>query len=123
MAQINFTLSEEEILQVLTGDRDEGMRFLLEKIVNIIMKAESEEQLGASKYERSDERKDYRNGTRERELTTRIGTLTLQVPRHSDDQSAKQCLFSEKRYNGLKPDLQPQLRKIAKQQIALLEVA
>ena len=85
MAQINFTLSEEEILQVLTGDRDEGMRFLLEKIVNIIMKAESEEQLGASKYERSGERQDYRNGTRERELTTRIGTLTLQVPRHRNE--------------------------------------
>ncbi len=85
MAQINFTLSEEEILRVLTGDRDEGMRFLLEKIVNIIMKAESEEQLGASKYERSGERQDYRNGTRERELTTRIGTLTLQVPRHRNE--------------------------------------
>ena len=25
MTQINFTLSEEEILQVLTGNRDEGM--------------------------------------------------------------------------------------------------
>ncbi len=85
MAQINFTLSEEEILQVLTGDRDEGMRYLLEKIVNLIMKAESEEQLGALKYERSESRQDYRNGTRERELTTRIGTIVLEVPRHRNE--------------------------------------
>ena len=85
MAQINFTLTEEEILQVLTGDRDEGMRYLLEKIVNLIMKAESEEQLGALKYERSESRQDYRNGTRERELTTRIGTIVLEVPRHRNE--------------------------------------
>ena len=85
MAQVNFTLSNEEILQVLAGNRDESMRFLLEKIVNTILEAESEEQLGAAKYERSDERQGYRNGTRERELTTRIGTLTLHVPRHREE--------------------------------------
>ncbi len=82
MAQINLTLSQEEILQVLTGDRNEALRFLLERILNEVMKAESEEQIGASKHERSEKRQDYRNGTRERELNTRIGTLTLSVPRH-----------------------------------------
>lgn len=82
MAQINLTLSQEEILQVLTGDRNEALKFLLEKILNEVMKAESEEQIGASKHERSEERQDYRNGTRERELNTRIGTLRLEVPRH-----------------------------------------
>ena len=46
MAQVNLTLTHEEVLQVLTGDRDEAMKFLLERILNEIMKAESEEQLG-----------------------------------------------------------------------------
>lgn len=82
MAQINITLSQEEILQVLTGNRDDSLKFLIERILNEIMKAESEEQIGAAKHERTEERQDYRNGTRERELNTRIGTLTLQVPRH-----------------------------------------
>lgn len=41
MAQINLTLSQEEILQVLTGDRNEALRFLLERILNEVMKAES----------------------------------------------------------------------------------
>jgi len=82
MAQINLTLSQEEILQVLSGNRDEALKFLVERILNEVMKAESEEQIGASRHERSDDRQDYRNGTRERELNTRIGTLTLKVPRH-----------------------------------------
>ena len=85
MAQVNITLNKEEILQVLTGDREEALKFLLERILNEIMKAESEEQIGALKHERSDERRDYRNGNRERQLTTRIGTLTLQVPRHRNE--------------------------------------
>ena len=85
MAQVNITLSEEEVLQVLTGDRDDALKFLLARVVNEIMKAESEEQLCASKHERTEERTDYRNGFRERELTTRIGTITLQVPRHRNE--------------------------------------
>jgi len=85
MAQVNLTLTHEEVLQVLTGDRDAAMKFLLERILNEIMKAESEEQLGAEKHERTEERQDYRNGTRERELNTRIGTLTLNVPRHRNE--------------------------------------
>lgn len=85
MAQVNLTLTQEEVLQVLTGDRDAAMKFLLERILNEIMKAESEEQLGAGLHERTEERQDYRNGTRERELNTRIGTLTLNVPRHRNE--------------------------------------
>ena len=40
------------------------------------------EQIGAAKHERSENRNDYRNGTRDRQLVTRIGTITLKVPRH-----------------------------------------
>ena len=82
MAQVNITLSQEEVLQVLTGDRNEALKFLMERILNSIMKAESEEQLGAPRYERTEARQDYRNGVRERALNTRIGTLVLEVPRH-----------------------------------------
>ena len=85
MAQVNLTLTHEEVLQVLTGDREETIRFLLERILNEIMKAESEEQLGAARHERTEDRQDYRNGTRERTLNTRIGTLTLEVPRHRNE--------------------------------------
>lgn len=85
MAQINITLSDAEVKQVLIGDRNEALKCLLEKILNEIMKAESEEQLGAARHERSQSRTDYRNGTRQRPLTTRIGTLNLEVPRHRNE--------------------------------------
>lgn len=85
MAQVNITLTDEEVLQVITGNRDEAFKFLLTRILNAIMQAESEEQLGAERYEHTSERSDYRNGTRERELNTRIGTLVLEVPRHRNE--------------------------------------
>jgi len=82
MAQVNITLSQEEVLQILSGNRDEAFKFLVERILNQVMLVESAEQLSAGRHERTEARQDYRNGTRERSLNTRIGTLTLDVPRH-----------------------------------------
>ena len=82
MAQINITLNQEEILQLLSDNRDEAFKELLTASLNSILKAESQEQFGAEPYERTDERTDSRNGFRERNLNTRIGTITLHVPRH-----------------------------------------
>ncbi len=48
--------------------------------------AQSTEQLGAEPYERTEERTAYRNGSRDRNITTRVGTLTLKVPKHRDGQ-------------------------------------
>lgn len=82
MAQVNITLSHEEVLQVLSGNRDDAFKMLVERILNAVMLAESEQQLGASMHERTEDRLDYRNGIRERILNTRIGSLVLEVPRH-----------------------------------------
>lgn len=82
MAQVNITLNHEELIALLGGDREEAFKHLVEKILNEALLAESADQLGAEKYERSDNRTDQRNGTRERELTTKIGTIVLEVPRH-----------------------------------------
>ena len=82
MAQLNITLNHEEILQLLACDHDEAFRALMTEALNSIMNAESTEQLGAERYERSDCRTDSRNGSRERTLNTRLGSLTLSVPRH-----------------------------------------
>jgi putative transposase len=82
MAQLNITLNQEEILQLLSKDHDQAFRELLKSSLNSILMAESTAQLKAEPYERSEERTDSRNGTRERELKTRIGRITLTVPRH-----------------------------------------
>jgi putative transposase len=92
MAQLNITLNQEEILQLLSKDRDEAFRELLTNSLNSILKAESLEQLKASPYERSEERTDSRNGFRNRDLNTRIGRITLSVPRHRN-QPFKTMIF------------------------------
>lgn len=92
MAQINITLNQDEILQLLKDDRNECFRKLLENTLNSILKVESTKQLKAEPYERSEERTDSRNGFRERELNTRIGKITLKVPRHRN-QPFKTLIF------------------------------
>ena len=82
MAQLNITLNQDEILQLLSADREDAFRTLLQENLNSVLKAESQEQLQAAPYERSDSRTDSRNGFRTRDLRTRIGTITLNVPRH-----------------------------------------
>lgn len=85
MTQVNFTLTEDEVLQILSGNRDEAFKMLVKKILDQVMLIESAEQLGADRHERTNERQDYRNGTRKRLLTTRIGTIELEVPRHRNE--------------------------------------
>ena len=84
MAQLNITLNQEEILQLLSSNRDDAFKTLLTECLNGVLQAESTEQLGAEPYERSSARSGSRNGTRDRQLNTRIGTITLAVPRHRE---------------------------------------
>ena len=84
MAQLNITLNQEEILQLLSSSRDDAFKQLLQDSLNSILQAESAEQLRAGRYERSSDRTDSRNGTRERQLTTRLGKIELVVPRHRE---------------------------------------
>src|SRR5690554_2748923 len=87
MAQFNITLSGENLKDLFLSDgKDEAFSRLLEEIFNQVLLAQSTEQLRAKPYERTDERTAYRNGVRERQLTTRVGKLTLKVPRHRNGQ-------------------------------------
>ena len=82
MAQLNITLNQEEILSLLQENSGDAFKKLLQESLNAVLKAESKEQLKAEPYERTEERTDCRNGSRERTLSTRIGTIPLTVPRH-----------------------------------------
>jgi transposase-like protein len=62
------------------GDVDflrEGVRVLSQAL----MEVEVSQHIGAQRHERSAERTGHRNGYREREWDTRVGTIGLQVPR------------------------------------------
>jgi transposase-like protein len=55
----------------------EGVRILTQQL----MELEVSQQLGADKHERTAERAGHRNGYRERQWDTRVGTVELKVPR------------------------------------------
>ena len=83
MAQYNITITEELLHGLfLSNGRDEAFSKLLEEIFNQVLLSQSTEQIGAQPYERTEDRTAYRNGFRDRQLTTRVGALTLRVPRH-----------------------------------------
>ena len=46
-----------------------------------LMEFDIENRVGAGRYERSDARTTQRNGYRERDLETRLGTLELKIPK------------------------------------------
>ncbi len=79
MADIQFTISEEKIQAMLFGER--GMEVLTEELFNQLLQAEMTEHLGASPGEQTKKRRGYRNGSYKRSLTSRVGTLELEVPR------------------------------------------
>ncbi len=87
MAHYNITLEQELLHELFLSDgKDAAFSKLMSEIFNQVLKTQSAEQLGAAPYERTNERQAYRNGFRTRALTTRIGTLTLHVPRHRNGQ-------------------------------------
>ena len=93
MAQLNITLNQEEILQLLADDRDSAFKKLLQDSLNSILKAESTEQLKAEPYQRTEDRTGSRNGFRDRPLITRIGQITLKVPKHRNGEAFKTFVF------------------------------
>ena len=62
------------------GDQD-FLRSVAESVLQLIMEADVDGVIGASRYERSGDRATYRNGYRERSLDTRLGTLNLKIPK------------------------------------------
>lgn len=93
MAQLNITLNQDEILQLMNGNREGAFKKLLQESLDSVLKAESADQLHAESYERSDERTGYRNGSRDRVLNTRIGSITLHVPKHRGDVPFRTSIF------------------------------
>jgi len=79
MTQIEVPFDEKTLHEVLFGDK--GVEVLLERVMNEMMEAELSEHIGASPSEQTDDRRGYRNGHYQRKLTTRVGTLELEVPR------------------------------------------
>ncbi len=70
----------DEIVKGLIGQGSEGLKSVLESLLNAAMKIERENFLGAAAHERTEERKGYANGYKSKGLQTRMGALTLEIP-------------------------------------------
>ncbi|ANB60748.1 MULTISPECIES: IS256 family transposase [Bacillales] len=82
MAQYQITVDSKLLRQLFLGNsQDAGVAALLESVLNQVLQAQASEQLAAEPYERREDRQGYRNGTYPHQLTTRVGTITLRVPR------------------------------------------
>lgn len=75
----------QQILQVdqamLETTLDRMVRKSVEETLNATLDAEADEITGAARYERSGERKAYRAGHYERDLTVKAGKMSLKVPK------------------------------------------
>ena len=67
----------------LLQKQDDGdfLRAVAEAVLQLLMEHDVEGLVGAGRYERGDGRLTWRNGYRDRELKTRLGSLNLRVPK------------------------------------------
>jgi len=79
MATFEITIDDNKIQDLLQSDQ--GLAALLGPILNQVLDAEMTDHLRAAPHEQTDRRQGYRNGSYTRQLTTRVGTLDLEVPR------------------------------------------
>jgi len=77
--QLKDTLLDQ-ILKGLIGQGIDGIKPVLELLLNASMKIERENFLGASSHERTEGRLGYANGYKPKGLQTRLGALDLEVP-------------------------------------------
>jgi hypothetical protein len=78
MAEYPVTIEAADLQDLFQGD--DGVKVLMEKVLNPVLQVQANEQLQAGPDERPADRQGYRNGIRARKLTTRVGMLTLRIP-------------------------------------------
>jgi transposase-like protein len=73
-----------EAIQLLTDHGFEGLAKVIELLLNEVMKIERCEALGAAPYQRTEQRRGYANGYKDKTVHSRIGDLHLDVPQTRD---------------------------------------
>jgi transposase-like protein len=94
----DFRMALEELLRKaqIEGDVD-FLRDGVQVMAQALMELEVTQHVGAEPYERTATRTGQRNGTREREWETRVGTIELKVPRVRDGSFYPSLLDPRKR--------------------------
>lgn len=82
MADYDIKLHKNDLVALLT--ENDALAHLLETTLNQVLETQMTEHLNATPYEHTEDRQGYRNGYRIRQLSTRVGRLTLRVPQTRD---------------------------------------
>lgn len=69
-----------EFVPLLLQDKQEGFRRIGEMFLNAVLEKEFSAFIEADKSQRSEQRNDHRNGSKERRLKTTLGELNLLKP-------------------------------------------
>lgn len=79
----DYTLPTE-VLELLVERGLDAVPELIRVDLNVAMQAEREQYLGAAPYERTEARRGYANGYKDKTVTTRVGRITFDVPQTRD---------------------------------------
>ena len=77
--QPNYTLPNEWVEVISEGGLD-ALPELIRILVNTAMEAEREQHIGASRYERSSQRRGHANGFKAKTVKTRLGEISFAIP-------------------------------------------
>ena len=69
------------VMEQLIAEGPQAMAQIVTVLMNLAMRMEREQFLGAAHYERAPERRGYANGTKPKLIDTVAGTLSLEVPK------------------------------------------
>lgn len=94
MAQDNSIDEVMELLQQAFSEKD-GMKLMLQTLLERAMEAEAAEHVGAGRHERSSGRRGHRNGRKPRGLKTRVGELDLEVPQVRGCEPYRPSMFAK----------------------------
>ncbi|PZR57366.1 MAG: IS256 family transposase [Candidatus Meridianibacter frigidus] len=82
MESLNLTSEQRAAFAELLGKKDvDVLRSMLSLVYDAAIQAQFDDHIGAEPHERSERRRDQRNGARSRGLNTRAGSLDLEIPR------------------------------------------
>jgi len=73
-----------EVVELLIEQGLDALPELIRVIINATMQAEREQYLGAAPYERTESRRGYANGYKNKTVTTRVGRIMFEVPQTRD---------------------------------------
>ncbi len=79
------------VMEQLVAEGPLAMARIMTALMNLAMRMEREQFLGAAHYERAVDRRGYANGTKPKLIDTLAGTLSLMLAVWADARAARSC--------------------------------